>query len=314
VSPPDEPVDRRLSWHPAIRRDRRIGTTINVMPRSNAVNKGRYRRARIRNFLFSVGPNRLTGGRVRRRHLGQETVAREIDVASPAWPSAFDGLRIGHISDFHLGSLHPLEHAMEAVEQLRRLEPDFVACTGDVVDLHHDEAPPLLAALAGIRAPLGVAMVLGNHDELHCADTLTQMAEAAGIVMLRDEAISMSRAGSDLVVAGINWCKTTTACRRHIDRACGDGAHLLLSHNPKAFLHAARLEIALTLSGHTHGGQVAMKKRRNLNLAFSHRRSAGVFQRGPSRLYVTTGVGAWFPLRVNCPAEVAVITMKRGEG
>jgi len=85
---------------------------------------------------------------------------------------------------------------------------------------------------------------------------------------------------------------------------------LLLAHNPKAFLHAADIEIPLTLAGHTHGGQIALKHRPNANLALSHRHRVGLFQQGPSRLYVTSGVGAWFPLRINCPAEIAIITMR----
>ena len=68
--------------------------------------------------------------------------------------------------------------------------------------------------------------------------------------------------------------------------------------------------IPLTLSGHTHGGQIAMKKRPNANLSVTHRRSIGQFQTDGSMLYVTSGVGAWFPLRVNCPAEIAMLTIR----
>ena len=70
--------------------------------------------------------------------------------------------------------------------------------------------------------------------------------------------------------------------------------------------------MALTLSGHTHGGQVALPRRPNTNLAISHRHSAGLFEIGDSRLFVTRGVGSWFPLRVNCPPEVAMLTMRHG--
>ncbi len=66
----------------------------------------------------------------------------------------------------------------------------------------------------------------------------------------------------------------------------------------------------MTLAGHTHGGQIAIKKRPNANLALTHRRGAGLFQSDGSMLYVTTGVGAWFPLRVNCPAEIAMLTVR----
>jgi predicted MPP superfamily phosphohydrolase len=87
-------------------------------------------------------------------------------------------------------------------------------------------------------------------------------------------------------------------------------ADLLLAHNPKAFVGAVDREIPLTLSGHTHGGQVARRANRRHNLVFTHRLNAGHYHQGESHLYVTNGVGAWFPLRVNCPPEVAVVEMR----
>ena len=271
--------------------------------------KARYRRARIRNFMFTIGPDRLSGGRIARRHLARDFHVREIAVESPHWPTELDGLRIGHISDFHLGELISLERALEAVEHLAAQEPDFIACTGDVVDLHHHNAAPLLQALAAINAPLGCGLVLGNHDELHCASTIMRIAHNAGLIVLHDESAVITHNGHPLVIAGISWARSAVACAKRIDLAGGAEAHLLLAHNPRAFLRAAELGIPLTLSGHTHGGQIAIKNRPNTNLAFTQRHRAGLFEAGPSRLFVTTGVGDWFPLRVNCPPEIAIITM-----
>ena len=120
----------------------------------------------------------------------------------------------------------------------------------------------------------------------------------------------LARNGATLVVAGIDWAKSAAKCGRFVEQTCGEETNLLLAHNPKAFGKATELRIPLTLSGHTHGGHVALKSRPNVNLALAHRKSHGLFENGPSRLYVTTGVGDWFPLRVNCPAEFAIITMR----
>jgi predicted MPP superfamily phosphohydrolase len=270
-----------------------------------------YRRARIRHFLFTVGPHRVSGGRITRRHLAQEVVVNDSELWSPQWPASFDGLRIGHVSDFHLGDLLPLDKALEVVECLREQEPELVACTGDVVDLHNDgEAGLLFEALGRIDAPCGVFLVLGNHDELHDPDGLTAMARACGVTVLRNDVVQVIRNGESLLVGGIEWARSALRCARHIDVAGAADADLLLAHNPKAFLRAADLGIPLTLSGHTHGGQIAMKKRPNTNLALLHRRSVGAFEADGSLLYVTSGVGAWFPLRVNCPAEIAMLTVR----
>lgn len=281
--------------------------------RAKNTKQKKYRRARLRNFLLTVGPNRLSGGRLGRRHLKQDVCIREVEASSPLWPKAFDGLRIGHVSDFHLGELLPLDRALEVVERLAEQKPDLIACTGDVVDLHHEQARPLMDAIVHADAPLGAALVLGNHDELHCAETISRLAHESGMLVLHNQAVEINRNGDHLTLAGIDWAKTPIECARNVNEACNGSTHLLLAHNPKAFLRARELNIPLTLAGHTHGGQVALKSNPNTNLAVSHRLSAGLFVSGPSNLFVTTGVGAWFPLRVNCPAEIAIITMRHGD-
>lgn len=273
--------------------------------------KSKYKRARVRNFIFTIGPNMLSRGRVAEKHLSSDVLIHEVVLGSPLWPAEFDSLRIAHVSDFHLGELLPLQRALAVIEQIAQQQPDFVACTGDVVDLHLTAGTAtLLQAMNDIRAPMGTALVLGNHDELHCSETLTGMAIETGLLVLRDEAARMKWNGHELNVAGTRWANTAAQCARCVDRACAQETHLLLSHNPKSFVRAAELNVPLTLAGHTHGGQIAMKNRPTTNLAMHSRFNAGVYARGPSRLYVTPGVGAWFPLRVNCPAEVAMITMR----
>ena len=274
-----------------------------------------YRRARIRHFLFTVGPNRVSGGRITRRHLAQGVTVREMEMSSPLWPPALDGLRVGHVSDFHLGDLLPIHKALEVVECLGRQQPEIVACTGDVVDLDSPDTGTLLEALGRLEAPLGRFLVLGNHDELHDPAGLVHTATRCGVTVLRNEAVMIGRNGRTLVVAGIEWARSAVDCARHVDVACGNGhdPHLLLAHNPKAFLRAADLGVPLTLAGHTHGGQIAMRNRPTANLALTHRRSIGAFQTQGSMLYVTSGVGAWFPLRVNCPAEIAMLTVRYRE-
>jgi predicted MPP superfamily phosphohydrolase len=268
----------------------------------------KFKRAKARHMLFTVGPNRLSGGRLFKKHFDQSIEVNEVVINTPIWPSAFDGLRIGHISDFHLGDLMPIDRALNAVSILAAQEPDIVVCTGDVVDLHVDGAFPLLEALTNIGAPLGTMLVLGNHDELDCAQTLSKMATRAGIQLLRDGSCHINHNGNVLNVAGIDWAKTAKQCKSKVENVCDKNTHLLLSHNPKAFKVASAVGVPLTLSGHTHGGQLAISKRKGANLAVAHKYTAGAYERGDSRLFVTVGVGAWFPLRVNCPAEVALIT------
>lgn len=275
---------------------------------------GKLRRALMRNIVFTIGPDRLTRGMLSRAHLRHGILVREIEVVSPRWPRPFDGLRIGHFSDLHVGSMIPLERGLEAVSLLAAEQPDLVVCTGDVVDLHAIAVEPIFRAMAGIRSPLGAAFVLGNHDELDDPRLVARMAADAGVLVLDDTTLEIRRHGTPLRIAGIGWAKTVAECATKVDQAGGREADLLLAHNPRAFRRAIEHGIPLTLSGHTHGGQVALPGRPTASLAIGHRYRAGLYEQMHSRLYVTTGVGAWFPLRVNCPPEVAIITMRSSEG
>ena len=211
----------------------------------------------------------------------------------------------------------PGKRADEAIQLLAAQDVDLVAYTGDAVDLHWQGIESFFEGLANVPAPLGHFLVLGNHDHLDEPDEVVRAAREAGITVLLDEAVSVETSrGRPLRVGGIDWAKRLPECSEKVELISGEGDDLcdvLLSHNPKGFIEATRQAIPLTLAGHTHGGQVAIKGRPGRNLAVAHRLSAGFYQRDGSVLFVTTGVGAWFPLRLHCPPEIAVLEVRSGE-
>ena len=268
-----------------------------------------YHAAGVRAAFLTRLPDALTGGTLRARHVAQPIEITEATFASERWPRDFDGLRIAHLSDLHFGHLLGEERLMQAIDAVRAVRADLIAVTGDLVDHSAREAPLLFERLALLEARLGVFVVLGNHDHLDHPRAIVRGARDAGLIPLVDESV---RAGGrdGLLVAGIDWAKTIPACSARL-RRCGAGrADLLLAHNPKAFVGAEERGIPLTLAGHTHGGQLARRRNRRHNLVFTQRLSAGHYEVRDSHLYVTNGVGAWFPLRVNCPPEIAVIEMR----
>jgi hypothetical protein len=267
-------------------------------------------RAKIRHALLTRAADRLTFGALGRRHRAQPIEVRSVELRIPGWPRAHDGIRIAHLSDFHLGELMPVGRAIDAVERVGLLRPDLVACTGDVVDLEVAGAGPLLAAMGAMRAPLGRYLVLGNHDHLDDGAGLSALAERHGLQVVHGTVVSAGERAAPLLVGGIDWARTIRALDGMVD-ALPCAPHLLLAHNPKAFHAAARRRIPLTLSGHTHGGQVAWKGRPRTNFSFAHRLSAGLYERDGCSLYVNVGAGAWFPLRLHCAPEVVVITVHR---
>ncbi|MFM8699740.1 MAG: metallophosphoesterase, partial [Phycisphaerales bacterium] len=140
----------------------------------------------------------------------------------PRWPRAFDGVRIAHLTDFHLGDLMPLDRAVDAVERLSALRPDLVACTGDVVDLDSHGAEPLLAAMGAMPAPLGRYLVLGNHDHLDAGHMLASLAEMRGMQVLDGQVAAAERPERQPVgrarqhhVAKLGAQVAVAACLRH---------------------------------------------------------------------------------------------------
>ena len=270
----------------------------------------KLQRAKLRHKLFTTGPNKLSRGKLFKKHFDQSVQVNEVDIQSSGWPASFNGLRIAHISDFHLGDLMPLDRAKQVIAMTASQEPDLIACTGDVVDLHPVGVEAFMEALASVKTAYGTYLVLGNHDGLDNPKTIVDAALQTGIHVLQDSTCTVCRGKERLRIAGIGWAKSEKQCDAKVQNTCKSESHLLLSHNPKAFHAASKLSIPLTLSGHTHGGQIALPGKKRVNLAAAHKYSEGLYKEGDSNLYVTVGVGAWFPLRINCPAEIAMLTVR----
>jgi hypothetical protein len=270
-----------------------------------------FLRAKIRHAVLTRAADRLSFGVLGRRHRRQAIEVRSVELRSPRWPARWDGVRIAHLTDFHLGHLMEPGRAVDAIARLSLLRPDMVACTGDVVDLELEGAEPVLEAMGAVEAPLGRWLVLGNHDHLDDPRSLVSMASACGIETLHGEVRAVGGGRDALRVGGVDWGRTMRILDRSVD-ALPEVPDLLLSHNPKAFHAAARRGVAITLSGHTHGGQVAFPGRPKANISFAHRLTAGTYARAGCTLFVSVGAGAWFPLRVHCAPEVVLVTVRRG--
>ena len=272
---------------------------------------GKFRRAQIRHAIFTKAVDRLLSGRLRSRHLAQPIELRSIELRVPDWPRGLEGVRIGHLSDLHLGHLMPVDRAVELVERLGAAKPDLLACTGDVVDLEWQGCEPVLRAMGAMRTPLGRYLVLGNHDHLDDPGAIVAAAHDAGMLVLSGGIHTRRRKDHELRVAGIDWAARPAQLAENLQGVVGHRPHLLLAHNPKVFPAAARARIPLTLAGHTHGGQVALRDRPRANLSLLHPHSSGLYERGASRLFVNVGAGSWFPLRRNVPAEIVMLEVRR---
>ncbi|MCC6628666.1 MAG: metallophosphoesterase [Chloroflexi bacterium] len=261
--------------------------------------------------LAWTGVTHLIGALARRAGLDHPHLVA-VDVPVADLPPALDGLRIGHLSDFHIGvHVHP-DDARRAVDLLDSATPDVIVMTGDLLDHRPRDIVPAAQAMAGLRAPLGVYGVLGNHDHrVGGRRLLRALAEhAPDLTMLVNRAVPapvgrLWVAGLDSVYLGLADARAALAA------VPADAPCLLLSHEPDVADHLPR-PVTLTLAGHAHGGQVRLGGRPLLLPPLGRLHHTGLSQSASGPVYTSRGVG-WtgIPLRIACPAEVTVVRLTR---
>ncbi|MFQ5416615.1 MAG: metallophosphoesterase [Myxococcota bacterium] len=229
-------------------------------------------------------------------------------------------LRIAHVSDLHIGPLLRPPRLRNYVRRINELEPDLVVITGDIFDFDPGYVEDGCRELAALRSRFGVFAVLGNHDVYTGAEIVAEgIARHTPIRLLRNEWVELDVDGSPLALAGledpgVGWSERASehAALERLAAEIPDGLpSVLLAHRPGYFARAAQLGFPVILSGHTHGGQVAvpLAHHHNPSRLISHW-TRGVFVRGASTLYVNRGLGmAGLPLRINCPREIALLRL-----
>jgi predicted MPP superfamily phosphohydrolase len=241
-------------------------------------------------------------------------VVRRLPLALPAWPRELDGLRVGIVSDLHTGVPHAgLDATSRAVTAVGAEAPDLICLLGDFIDrssriTRRVDTDALAARLAPLRAPRGVFAVLGNHDWLHGGERIAAALRAAGIRVLENEAAPTGA----VWIAGVADLRMRSPDVAAALVAVPPGAPVvLLSHDPDLFPRVPD-RVALTVSGHTHGGQVAVPllRRRAIPSRFGERYARGHVEEGGRHLYVTAGFGtSGWPVRLLAPPEVVVLRL-----
>lgn len=245
--------------------------------------------------------------------IGQRWMRPErVEVPVEGLPESLRGLKLVHLSDLHLGGFVSDARLRRIARHAAKLGGDAVVVTGDIVDRDASHARRAGEILASIPAPLGVYACLGNHDHYAGARKVAADLTAAGVTVLMNRGARLGRGGNSIWLCGID---DISFGGHDLDAAlAGRPAGMpavLLSHNPNFFPVAARAGVALTLSGHTHGGQFGVLwLHRALSLArLITRYVAGLYNIGASHLYVSRGAGLVMPLRVGARPEVTLLEL-----
>ncbi len=266
------------------------------------------RRAAIKGLL-ATGIGAVTGATTygvafERHQIGVTEAALPVS----GLPPALDGLRVGLLTDVHHSGMVPADDVTRAVELLLAQRPDLIVLGGDYVTFG-DRAfvEPVAELLAPLRAPHGVFAILGNHDDDR---DMPAALSRRSIEVLKDARTKLDIRGERLELAGLRfWTRRPQDLARVLRNAAA--TVILLAHDPRRLTEAAAFDIPAVLSGHTHGGQVvlpgvgAVARRRFPVLE-------GLGSRENTSIFVSRGIGTvYVPIRINCPPEVAMITLRR---
>ncbi len=248
-----------------------------------------------------IGEAQLDGFRIRR-----------LDVPVPELPPALDGTTIAHLTDFHVGRFtrgHVLERI---VAETNKLDADVVALTGDFINHSLRDLPATVEIIRALRARSVVAACEGNHDLIEDPRKFRRDAERGGVPLLLGGIASAEIRGQRVQVLGIPWVNRGGVARGEIQallaRRNPSAWPLLLAHHPHSWDSAEG--VPLTLSGHTHGGQLMLNERLGAGPVL-FRYWTGIYKRPDRTLVVSNGVGNWFPVRMGAPAEILHLTLRR---
>ncbi|MGE5235836.1 MAG: metallophosphoesterase [Acidobacteriota bacterium] len=242
-------------------------------------------------------------------------LVRWVRLAHPRLPPAFDGLRIAQIADVHAGTFMPAERLTRVRELVESLDPDLVVFTGDQLDRRDVDAEIFVHGFAGLQAPMGVFGVLGNHDHVAGRELSVAALQAVGAVPLVNDAVVIEQGPARIILAGVDDIDADPPNAPDFDVVNRHEADLrvLLCHQPNGWPAARVAGADITLSGHTHGGQITIPSR-GLNVARLHTPFvAGPYRKGDYLLHVSRGIGVGaVPVRFGAMPEVDLITIERG--
>ena len=229
-------------------------------------------------------------------------------------------MTIAQVSDMHVGRFTRGDVLEKTVRLVNEMQADLVLLTGDLINDALADLDTGLELAQRMEARFGSAIIEGNHDLIENPREFETRVRASGIPFLLDESMIVDVRGVPVQLLGLSWTRVhgdrrdaaiNAAVQKLLGQREADAFPILMAHHPHAFDAAVDAQLPLTLSGHTHGGQLMLNEELGFGPAM-FRYWSGLYRKNKSQLIVSNGVGNWFPLRVNAPAEIVHLTLRRG--
>jgi uncharacterized protein len=238
----------------------------------------------------------------------------ETDVFIRDLPERFENFRITQLTDIHHSRILDIDQVRRVVALAQQTKPDMFVLTGDYTTTYRRFIEPCAEALRSLSAPEGVWAVLGNHDHYTDPELTTRALQRQKIAVMNNVHTTLQRGPDALQLAGIDdWTWNAVDWSAAFAGLQQTAPTILLSHQPGVLDLDQTREVALILSGHTHGGQVrfpfvgAPARYATNDLKYDR----GLFRRGTTQLYVSSGTGViGLPVRLGTRPEIAVLRLK----
>jgi predicted MPP superfamily phosphohydrolase len=239
---------------------------------------------------------------------------RRMEVPLRALPAALDGMTIAHVCDTHIGRFTDAAMLRDVAAAANSLEADLTLFIGDLIDVALADLGPAIEFARRLRGRYGVVFCEGNHDVIEDRTHQTNFFETrtrdAGLSILFDESTIVRVRDQPVQLLGGRWNQRprersfyTQQLMKQVDP---NAFPIFLSHHPHGWDDSTT---PLTLSGHTHGGQLMLCERVGVGpIMFKY--WSGIYRRNDQALVVCNGAGNWFPLRTCAPAEIIHLTLR----
>jgi predicted MPP superfamily phosphohydrolase len=250
-----------------------------------------------------------------------------ITIESPDVPISFNGIKIVFVSDIHHGSALSRERVKSLVQRINNLHPDIIILGGDYISIKEKYIKPVFEELRNLKSKYGIYGVMGNHDYFVNGDLTKKMMAQNGVKMCVNKSYWLKINRDSIKIGGVD---DPEGSKPEIDSTIYDVHRkdfcILISHRPDYIEKIKSNLVDLTLSGHTHGGQVTffglwapiLPSDNGLwaSLSLSNdtqKYRYGLIHPNPNmQSYISSGIGTRFPhFRFFCRPEIAVLVLKR---